>query len=380
MVTGTRAEYGLLWHLIDGLTHTSGVELQLVVTGMHLSPEFGHTVDQITADGFEITDQVEMLLSADTPSAIGKSTGLATIGFADCFRRLHPDLLVLLGDRFEVFAAAQAALFRRLPIAHLHGGEATEGLIDEAIRHAITKLSHLHFVATEKYRNRVIQMGEQPDRVFNVGALGIENIKKLKLLDRVELEVALNFRFEKPTFLVTYHPVTLIDDNPAQSMRRLLTTIAAINAAHIIVTYPNADTYGREIINEINAFSGKMGDRVLATKSLGRLKYLSTLQYIDVVIGNSSSGLIEVPEFRIPTINIGQRQQGRECPRSVIHCGETVADIEKAIAQALDPQFRSSLNEMKNIFGDGQSSEQIIGIIRETDLEGLIVKKFRDLP
>jgi len=289
IITGTRAEYGLMRWVMQGIKDDSELTLQVIATGMHLSPEFGLTYQAIEQDGFQIDRKVEMLTSSDTPVGIAKSMGLGLIGFADTLNELRPDLIVVLGDRFEIFSAVSAALVARIPVAHLHGGEATEGLIDEAIRHSITKMSHLHFVAAEAYRQRVIQLGEQPDRVFLVGGLGIDNIKRLQLLDRAALETSLDFKLGPKNLLITFHPVTLETATAANQMEELLAALAALHDTQLIFTLPNADTDGRTLIKRVEQFVAQHPN-ARAYTSLGQLRYLSCIAQVDGVVGNSSSG------------------------------------------------------------------------------------------
>ncbi|QNI72342.1 UDP-N-acetylglucosamine 2-epimerase [Synechococcus sp. NOUM97013] len=335
VVTGTRAEYGLLRWVMQGILASEVFDLQLIVTGMHLSPEFGFTVQEIEADGFIIDRKVEMLLSSDTPVGITKSMGLGMIGFADALVELQPDLLLVLGDRFETFAAASAALIARIPIAHCHGGELTEGAFDDSLRHSITKMAHLHFVAAEEYRQRVIQMGEHPDRVFLVGGLGVEAIKRSKLLSREEIEVHLDFKLGTRNLLITFHPVTLEQNTSAQQMGELLAALDQLPNTHFIFTMPNADTDGRVLFRMIKEFCA-IRDHAKAYTSLGQLRYFSCIRYCDAVVGNSSSGLLEVPYFNIPTVNIGDRQKGRIREKSVIDCGPFKEQISTAIQKALE--------------------------------------------
>jgi len=379
IVTGTRAEYGLLRWVIEGVSKSDCLKLQLCVTGMHLSPEFGLTYKEIEKDGFPIASKVEILLSSDTPSGVTKSMGLGLIGFADELKRLQPDLLVLLGDRYEIMVAAIAATIARVPIAHLHGGEATEGLIDEPIRHSVTKMSHLHFVATEEYRNRVIQLGECPESVFCVGGLGIDNIIKLNLLSRVELEESLGFKLGQKNLLVTFHPVTLESQRAGHQMNELLEALKNFKDSQIIFTMPNADTEGREIFQLIEKFTAENKNSVGFT-SLGQLRYLSCMKYVDVVIGNSSSGLLEVPSFKKPTINIGDRQLGRIRATSVIDCGACKTEISKAITKAYDQNFLSECKNVINPYGCGGASSSIVRKIEDSKLGNLLKKKFYDFP
>lgn len=379
VVTGTRAEYGLLYWTMKKIKQAKDFELQLCVTGMHLAPEFGLTYKQIEKDGFYINEKVEILLSSDTSIGVSKSIGLGIIGFAEVFQRLKPDIILILGDRFEIFSAASAAMVCKIPIAHCHGGEATEGLIDESIRHSVSKMSHLHFTSTEEYRNRVIQLGEQPDRVFNVGALGIENIKRLALMNRSDTETALNFKLTKKTILVTFHPVTLENATSENQFSELLEAIDTLEETNIIFTKPNADTDGRVIITLIDQYVKANSEKSIAFVSLGQLRYISLLQYVDMVVGNSSSGLIEVPCFKIPTINIGDRQRGRLKASSVIDCAPTKSSILEAFKLANSESFKKSLSDVKNLYGEGRSSNKILSILRQIDMKGILKKKFYNL-
>jgi UDP-hydrolysing UDP-N-acetyl-D-glucosamine 2-epimerase len=364
------------------------LELQIITTGMHLSPEFGLTYREIEKDGFVINEKVEMLLSSDTPVAIAKSIGLGTISFADAFDRLKPDIIVVLGDRFEILAACSAALPARIPIAHLHGGEATEGAIDEAIRHAITKMAHLHFVATEKYRERVIQMGEQPERVFCFGAPGLDNIRRLTLLERSELEKSLGFKLSSKNILITYHPVTLDQNSAELHFGELLAALErfkedslaerpgrAGSQAIFIFTKPNADTDGRIIIKMINDFVQKNSNMAIAFDSLGQVKYLSALKHVDMVVGNSSSGLCEAPSFKIPTINIGDRQKGRIQAQTVISCDARREDIAEAINKGFSKEFRDSIKNAVNPYDKGEASLPIKDKLKQIELGKCLIKK-----
>ncbi|PKM77870.1 MAG: UDP-N-acetylglucosamine 2-epimerase (hydrolyzing) [Firmicutes bacterium HGW-Firmicutes-15] len=377
VVTGTRADYGLLYWLMKEIQADEDLVLQIVATGMHLSPEFGLTYKTIEEDGFKIDQKVEMLLSSDTPVGIAKSIGLATIGFADVLERLKPDILAILGDRFEIFAAAQAAMVARIPIAHLGGGESTEGVIDEAIRHSITKMSHLHFVANETYRQRVIQLGENPERVFNYGEIELDNIMRLILLDREALEHKIEFKFQPTVFLVTYHPVTLCN-NSEQAMAVLLGALDQFPEASIIFTKPNADTNGRVLIKMIDEYVATHSSRARTFTSMGQLLYLSAIKNADVVIGNSSSGLTEVPALSKPTVNIGNRQKGRLKASSVIDCEENEEQIIAAIQKALSPDFKGSLRQVLSPYGEGNASLRIKEHLKTVDLEGITMKEFYD--
>jgi GDP/UDP-N,N'-diacetylbacillosamine 2-epimerase (hydrolysing) len=377
VITGTRAEYGLLCWVMKGIKDDPDLMLQIIATGMHLSPEFGLTYQAIEQDGFQIDRKIEMLTSSDTPVGIAKSMGLGLIGFADALDELQPDLIVVLGDRFEIFAAVSAALVARIPVAHLHGGESTEGLIDEAIRHSITKMSHLHFVAAEAYRQRVIQLGEQPDRVFLVGGLGVDNIKRLQLLDRSALEASLDFKLGPKNLLITFHPVTLETATAEKQMGKLLEALAALEDTQLIFTLPNADTDGRALINMVEKFVAQHPN-ARAYKSLGQLRYLSCIAQVDGVVGNSSSGLAEVPSFKKGTINIGDRQRGRLKAESVINCEPTCESISAALAQLYSIDFQNSLHQVTNPYGEGDARVTIISTIKAVSLDGLLKKRFYD--
>lgn len=377
VVTGTRAEYGLLSGLMREIAADPALTLQVVATGMHLSPEFGSTYHQIEADGFAIDAKVEMLLSSDSAVGIGKSMGLGVMGFAEALDRLRPDVMVVLGDRFEILAAVQAALVARVPVAHIHGGETTEGAFDESIRHAISKMAHWHFVAAEPYRRRVVQMGEAPQRVFNFGAPGLDQIAKLDWLDREALRASLDLPDRTPLFLVTYHPVTLDDRPPEQAIQQLLRALEAFPEAGIVFTYPNADTGGRALIDAVDRFVAAHPDRALAFASLGARRYLSLMRLADAVIGNSSSGLIETPFLKVATVNIGDRQRGRLKASSVIDAEETSDDIVRAIRQALSPAFRATLRGTASLYGQGNAWARIKDVLKTADLA--VRKPFFDI-
>lgn len=379
VITGSRAEYGLLRWLIDAIHRAADFELQLIVTGMHVSPEFGLTYREIEKDGYPIAHQVEMLLSSDTSVGVTKSMGLGMIGFADAFALLKPDLVVVLGDRFEIFAAASAAMVARIPIAHLHGGESTEGAYDEAFRHAITKMSHLHFVAAEPYRQRVIQLGEDPNRVFSVGGLGLDNIRQLTLLSREDLAAALNLSWGAKNLLVTFHPCTLDVNSAGVQIDQLLTALEALENTHFIFTMPNADDDSFIIRRRIEDFTRKH-PHAYAYTSLGQLLFLSCLQFVDGMVGNSSSGLIEMPSFKKGTINIGHRQTGRIKAKSVIDCEPMVQSIQDAVTTLYSPAFQKKLETLENPYGDGYASERIMRVLRQTDFHLLGKKSFYDMP
>ncbi|MBI5887055.1 MAG: UDP-N-acetylglucosamine 2-epimerase (hydrolyzing) [Deltaproteobacteria bacterium] len=379
VVTGTRAEYGLLSRLMAELKADPGLELQVIATGAHLAPEFGLTYRVIEEDGFTIDARVEMLLSSDTPVGIAKSIGLGVIGMADALARLAPDIMVVLGDRYEILAAAQAAMAARIPIAHIHGGESTEGAIDEAVRHAVTKMSHLHFVAAEPYAKRVVQLGEDPSRVFNFGAPGIDNIKRLKLLSKAELEASIGFELGAKSLLVTYHPVTLSKDGAEGPLCELFTALDRFPEAKVIITSPNADAGGRSMAALIEGYAAKNPKRVKAVTSLGQLRYLSAMSLADALVGNSSSGIIEAPAFKKPAVNIGERQHGRLKASSVIDCAETADAIAGAIKKAVSPEFKATLGATVSLYGDGNASMRIKDCLRDVDLGDILRKKFHDI-
>ena len=379
VITGSRAEYGLLSGLMRAIHEDKELQLQVIATNMHLSPEFGLTYREIEKDGFTIDKKVEMLLSSDTPNATAKSVGLGTIGFADAFEDLKPDMIVVLGDRYEILSAVSTALFYKIPVAHLHGGEITEGAYDDCIRHAITKMSHLHFTSTEEYRNRVIQLGEQPDRVFNVGAIGIENIKKVPLMTRTELEDSLGFEIGDKCLLVTYHPVTLEKSSAEEQSKNLLAALDQYKEYRVIFTMPNSDTNGRIIMREIEKYVELNKERSIAFKSLGLKRYLSALQYVTAVVGNSSSGIIEVPSFGIPTLNIGDRQKGRIAASSVVHCGATYEEIGQGLREILsESPIMLSKNSM-NPYEKSNTIGAILSVIRDYPINNLIQKSFYNL-
>lgn len=379
IITGTRADYGLLRWVMQGVKDEDDLSLQIIATGMHLSPEFGLTYKAIEADGFEIAHKVEMLTSSDTPGGIAKSMGLGMIGFADALKELNPDLMVVLGDRFEIFAAVATALVARIPVAHLHGGETTEGAFDEAFRHSITKMSHFHFVAADEYKRRVIQLGEKPEHVFLVGGLGVDNIKRLKLLDRKSLEADLGFKFGKKNLLITFHPVTLENSSAASQMEALLAALAQLKDTKLIFTMPNADTDGRTLIKMVKQFASQHANAHAFT-SLGQLGYLSCIAQVDGVVGNSSSGLVEVPSFKKGTINIGERQRGRLQASSVINCHPTQESIVDAIKILYSPTFQVDLSQVHNPYGEGGASEKVVDKLKSVDIENIIKKVFYDLP
>lgn len=380
ILTATRAEYGLLKPVIDRLRSDEAFDVRLAVTGAHLSPEFGLTYREIERDGIPIDEKIEILLSADTPAAISKSMGLAMISFADYFSRLKPDLLIVLGDRYETLAVAIVAMNHRIPIAHLYGGETTEGAVDESIRHAITKLSYLHFTSTQEYQDRVIQLGEAPERVFCVGAIGIENIRQMKLMTKLELEAAIHFKLDRPYAVVTFHPVTLENNVSKEQIQELLDACAAFQDMKFIFTKANSDAESR-IINKLIEEFAALHDNAIVVSSLGTVRYLSALNTAAMVIGNSSSGLVEAPSFGIPTINIGDRQRGRLQGESIINCEPNSQEIQKAMRLALSDEFMIKARNTVNPYGDGKVSDKITDIIAKFLLEDKInlKKVFYDL-
>lgn len=373
VVTGSRAEYGLLYRLMKEIKEDTNLELLIIATGMHLSPEFGLTYRIIEEDGFYINEKVEMLLSSDTPVGIAKSIGLATIGFADALDRLRPDIVVVLGDRFEILAAVQATMVARIPVAHIAGGDTTEGAYDELIRHSITKMSHIHFVTNEIAARRVKQMGENPEHIYNFGSPGIDMIKRLKLLGREELEKEIGFRFRDKNLLITFHPVTLDLQQAAHQFKELLDALESLDRkVGIIFTKPNADNDGRILINMIDEYVASRPNAKAYT-ALGQLLYLSTIAQVDAVVGNSSSGFYEVPSFKKPTVNIGERQKGRLMASSIINCRPDSGDISRAITKA----FEMDCSDTINPYGDGNSSGRIVNKLREfPDFRSLLKKRF----
>lgn len=378
IVTGTRAEYGLLKPLIKALHEDDKFNMQLLVTGMHLSKKYGNTITEIEADGFPITAKIDSHLEGDSAVNVSNSVAETTLGFAKVLEELNPDLMMVLGDRSEIFAAATAATIKGIPIAHIHGGETTEGAYDEAFRHAITKMSHWHFTSTEVYRKRVIQLGENPNRVFNVGAIGVDSIANLKLMTKVEFESSIDFKLNKRNVLITFHPVTLENNTSEAQFNHLLSALDQLEEVTLIFTKPNSDKDGIIISNQIDNYVKNHSDKAVAFISLGQKRYLSALQYMDVVVGNSSSGIIEVPLFKIPTINIGDRQKGRLMPKSVINCLPIEAAITNALHQAFSSEFLISISNLKSDYGNGTATKQIMSVLNSQPLPS-IKKSFYDL-
>ncbi|MFU7516440.1 UDP-N-acetylglucosamine 2-epimerase [Clostridium sp. HCS.1] len=375
VVTGTRAEYGLLKPLIDKISKDCDLELQLIATGMHLSPEFGMTYNNIVEDGYNINEKIEILLSSDTSVGISKSMGLATISFSEAFERLKPDMIIVLGDRFEIFAVCSAAVVAKIPIAHLHGGETTEGAFDEAFRHSITKMSYLHFTSTEEYRKRVIQLGEDPTRVFNVGAIGVENIMEIDHMSKEELEKSIGFNLGNSFSLVTFHPVTLENSTSEGQIKEVLNALDSIEDMKFIITKANSDSDGRIINKVIDDYCDKDKSKYISFTSMGYKRYLSAMKYCDMVIGNSSSGIIEAPSFKKATINIGDRQKGRTQAKSIINCKPIKDEIIKSINIARSDEFKMVLESTKNPYENGKTSERIMYEIKKILNNSIDIKK-----
>lgn len=381
VVTGSRAEYGLLRWLMQGIEEEAGLELMLVATGSHLAPEFGSTWKEIAADGFTIGHRVDMLVAGDSAAGVTKSLGLGVIGFAEVFSRQRPDVVVVLGDRFEILAVVQAAMLFNIPVAHLHGGELSEGAVDDAIRHAITKMAHLHFTAAEVYRRRVVQMGEQPDRVFNVGALGLDSIARLDQVDTDELLASLDIPAgEEPLILCTYHPATREPERVSSHAKALLDALEQLPKARIVFTGTNADAGGRAINEQLQDFVERNHTRARLFANLGQIRYLSLLRAAAAVVGNSSSGILEAPAIGTPTVNIGSRQDGRLRCASVIDCVEDAASIREALTRAISTDFHASIAQMDYLFGRGGASKKIIQTLKSVPLDSLRAKTFYDLP
>ena len=378
VITGTRADYGQLFWLMKDILKEPLLDLQLIATGTHCSPEFGLTYRLIENDGFSIIKKIEILLSADTPTSISKATSLGLIGFADAYADLQPDIIIILGDRFELLSASIAALYARIPIGHIHGGEITSGAFDESIRHSITKMSWLHFVATAEYKKRVIQLGENPDRVYIVGGMGVDNIKKSKLLSKRELCDNIKFEFGPKNLSVTFHPVTLEKNSSKKHFQELLNALDTLKNTKIIFTAPNADTDGRIIKRMIDKFVENNNNAVCFT-TMGDLNYLSMLQFVDGIVGNSSSGLSEAPTFKIGTVNIGDRQKGRLKAKSVIDCEPTAKSIMEAIETLYSQDFQNILPSINNPYDKGNATESIIEVLKNKKIPKEIKKEFFDL-
>ncbi len=377
--TSTRADYGLLYWTLRALQESPDFELVILASGTHLSSEFGSTISEIESDGFRVAQKIEMLLSSDTPVGVSKSMGLGILGYAQALQEIGPDILLLLGDRFEAFAVAAAATVQRIPMAHCHGGETTEGAIDEAFRHTITKMSHLHFVSTNEYRKRVVQLGEHPSRVHLVGALGLENIDRSTLMTREELEESLGWELGERCLLVTFHPVTLEWQTSLGQIEELLYALDELENIRLLFTMPNADTDGRTIISGIRKYVAENSHKAACFESLGRIRYLSAVRHCVGVVGNSSSGILEVPSLGKGTVDIGDRQKGRVAAESVIHCQPTREEIAIALKELLSPKFQEMAKDVLNPYWHGRASGGIVSALRAVHYEGLLKKSFFDV-
>ena len=378
VVTSTRAEYGLLYWLLKEIKADSELKLQLIVTGMHLSPEFGLTYKEIEKE-FKIDKKIEILSSSHTSLDICAEMARVYEKFAPALAELKPDILVLLGDRYEIFGVAGVASIIQIPIAHIHGGETTQGAFDEAFRHSITKMSHIHFAATNEYANRIIQLGEEPSRVFNVGGPGIENIKKLNLLSKEEFEKSIDFRLAKKNILITFHPATLENSSAREQFGEILKALYELEETNFIFTKANSDTDGDVINKMIDEYVSENSQKAVAFASLGQLRYLSAIKFVDIVLGNSSSGLLEVPSFKKATINIGDRQKGRARASSVIDVRPVKEEILAAIKRAYSKEFEQTLKDAINPYDGGNPSKKMVKILKEIKLEGILKKKFYDI-
>ena len=378
VVTSTRAEYGLLYWLLKEIEADSELKLQLIVTGMHLSPEFGLTYKEIEKE-FKIDKKIEILSSSHTSLDICTDMAKVYEKFAPALAELKPDILVLLGDRYEIFGVAGVASIMQIPIAHIHGGETTQGAFDEAFRHSITKMSHIHFAATNEYANRIIQLGEEPTRVFNVGGPGIENIKKLNLLNKDEFEKSINFKLAKKNILITFHPATLENSSAREQFNELLKALDELDDTNFIFTKANSDTDGDVINKMIDEYVSENSQKAVAFASLGQLRYLSAIKFVDIVLGNSSSGLLEVPSFKKATINIGDRQKGRARASSVIDVRPVKEEILAAIKRAYSKEFEQTLKDAINPYDGGNPSKKMVKILKEIKLDGILKKKFYDI-
>lgn len=377
IVTGTRAEYGILKPLIEKISGDEELELQLLVTGMHLSPEFGTTYKQIEADGYKIDEKVEMLVSSDEDTGIVKSMGLGMILYSESLKRLNPDCIIILGDRYEIFSLVSAAGVLKIPVFHLHGGETTEGAYDEFFRHCITKMSYLHFTSTEEYRKRVIQLGEDPNRVFNVGALSVENIKNLNLIPREVLEEKFNIKFTEKTFVVIFHPVTLEKNTAENQIKELLNAILESDIDTIFIR-GNSDSSGRILNQKLEEFCQRNKEKYKIFTSFTTEEYFNILKYSKGLIGNSSSGIVELPILKIGNLNIGDRQKGRIKCKSTLNCEPIKEEIKDKIYYMQTKEYEEIVKHIVSIYGDGNTSEKIVNIIKtikKIDLK----KKFYDI-
>jgi len=379
VITGSRAEYGLLQPTIRKIQDASDLSLQLYVTGMHLSEDYGNTFKEIVNDGFDIIKTEETLSKDNTQMGIAKSSAKTTEIFSELFNNDRPDIILILGDRFEIFGVAIAAMYLNIPIAHIHGGEITVGAVDNVIRHSITKMSHIHFTSTEAYRNRVIQMGEKPSHVFYVGAPGLETIETLTLLSKSELEKNLNITLKKTNLLVTYHPETLNSSENKKAVLNLLELIGSLENTFTIFTKANADADGNKINQLLEEYVKHKSNSAILVDSLGQQRYLSSLKIVDIVVGNSSSGIIEAAQFSTPTINIGNRQSGRIQAKSVINCSSDTLSIKNAFDIIYSKKFQSSLKEVRNPYYKRNCSQSILDVLRNVSLDKIILKNFHDI-
>lgn len=380
VVTGTRADYGLLRMLMHGIRESSDLELQVIATGMHLSPEFGLTYREIEKDEFKIDARIETLISSDTHLGIAKSVGLGVIGFADAYDRLRPDIVLVLGDRFEIFAATQAAFFAGISVGHISGGEVTEGALDDSMRHCISKMARYHFVAAETYRSRVIQLGEQPESVFNVGDPGLDNIADMSLLSRDDLGLKLGLNLLNPYFLVTYHPATTGDLDLSRNVQALFDALDEFPDFNVLLTKSNADAGGRLVNAMVDTYSLVNPNRVFAVTSLGQLNYLSALKSCEAVVGNSSSGIVEAPAMGVPTVNIGTRQLGRLKASSIVDCAEDLLSVRVALAKAIGSEFKKNAAQTQSLYGNCDASKKILSKLLRVDVDKRYAKRFYDLP
>jgi GDP/UDP-N,N'-diacetylbacillosamine 2-epimerase (hydrolysing) len=373
VVTGTRAEYGLLKNIIQKINDDLELELQLIVTGTHLSTEYGYTIEEICKDGFEIKDEIDILLESNNKQGVAKSMGLAMLGIAQSFSRLKPDLLLILGDRYEIFASAAVAMAMNIPIAHISGGEITEGAMDDQIRHSITKMAHIHFPGAGVYAENIIKMGEEEWRVFNVGDPGIENIKNMNFLTKNEIQEDLGVEVDRDTLLVTFHPVTLEIEQLPYQIENLIHALEEVNKK-MIITFPNSDNGGKYIINELKKFKAK-NNKVYLYENLGVRRYLSVLRLCGAVIGNSSSAIVEAPALKIPVVNIGNRQKGRLMADNIVQCNYSSVEIVNSINLVLNEEFSQKVKSIKSLYGEGNTSKEIVSIIKEIDIDEKLMKK-----
>ncbi len=378
VITGNRSDYGILRELLKNIQNSDDLILKLIVTGSHLSPSYGYTIREIEEDGLKIHKRIEILLSSDTSIGMSKAMGLSLISFSEAFEEIKPDIILILGDRFEIFSAAISALNASIPIAHIHGGELSFGSIDDSIRHSITKISHLHFVSTSKYKNRILQLGERENRVFNVGALALDNIKKISKISKSELENYFSFKFQKKNLIATFHPTTITNTKVEFELNELFSAIKFFSDIQFIFTMPSPDKKGKFIWQKIKDFCEEF-DNCIYIKSFGQKRYFSALNYVDGVIGNSSSGIIEVPSFGKGSINIGERQEGRVQAKSVINVECESNSIKKGIKKLYESKFKLTLKNTKNPYEKVDTVKNIISVLKTVELENILKKKFNDI-